>query len=385
MMWFYSFARTGPAMAGCLMLLSICCRSEPATTQGPIEPARNKELLEVLARAEEGQNMGEILKEFADHPKEERLGVLAYALEEMIHTTAALQVIIDDEGMRDPRLASFLARTIDGADGKVLLLAARAAKHLPAPILLPGLIDKCLGSEYLEVHTVRTERHYERYYHSVFAEAAEALYSITDGKIGSEKVRRDIMMSEEERKGLIEEWRRRWREGWLSCRIDFEEPLRNPPGISVDRKPFIGEWELIREGGGKVEAGKSHVSVSQVEDGTLTVTCEGEDGQRKARALLLTSIGQRKIGSVQVAPDRWRLYQLDLQDEGPRLVVKGLDWAELKEDVLSGVLAGKVVDPESGGACQGIRITASGEEVRSYIEQRRNVFRVEHVYARCSP
>jgi hypothetical protein len=358
---------------------------EPVPGQSVIDPVEDDEILGILARAEKAKLKGKILREMHAYTKERRVRALAYALKEGKHRNAALQVIIDQEDLKDPGLTPFLIEAIRSEKDATLLLAAMVVNHIPGPELVNVLLNEALNSDYVDMKFIATEEGPEYVFDSVFAEAAEALYSITDGRIGSEKVRRDIMMPEEERNALIKKWRRKWREGWSACSIDFEEPLRNPPGISVDPKPFIGEWELIREGADKVEAGKSRLSVSQVEDGTLTVICKGEDAERKAHALLLTSVGQRKIVCVQFSPDRWRLYQLDLQDEGTRLVVKGLDWAGVKEDVLSGILPGKVVDSESEGLCQGIRITASGEEVRSYVEQRRNVFRVEHVYARRSP
>ncbi|MGI6303908.1 MAG: hypothetical protein ACOX52_23095 [Verrucomicrobiota bacterium] len=212
-----------------LLLPLLCLVSEAEPKPQPpeedaLQPVQNDNLLEILGKAEKASAKGKVLEEFQKHPKAQRLATLAYALKERKHTQAALQVIIDNQDMKDRRLTPFLAKTMETAEGKDLMLCARVAKHVPDPVLLRPLIERALDSEYVEVKRAGgAGGSIEFSYHSAFAEAAEAIYCITDGKIGSEKIRRDKPTSKEEKDILIQKWKKAWAE------IQEEKETSVPP------------------------------------------------------------------------------------------------------------------------------------------------------------
>jgi hypothetical protein len=178
-----------------------------------LQPGHSDELLEILDKAEKASSKGKVLEDFQKHPKAQRLSTLAYALKERKHTHAALQAILIDPEMNDCRLAPFLVETIKTAKDHELLLSARVAMKLSDPVLLAPLIENALESEYFEVDTCTAPNGtVEFVYNSVFAEAAEAIYRITNGKIGKERVSRNHIPINKRNTELIKEWKIIWAE-----------------------------------------------------------------------------------------------------------------------------------------------------------------------------
>jgi hypothetical protein len=172
---------------------------------------------------------------------------------------------------------------------------------------------------------------------------------------------------------------------YLGCNIDFEEPVYNPPEISVDPAPYLGEWDLASMSGEQVELGKYQLSVAQIEDATLTVTTSGEGKPGNTYVFRLTLVNQKAVASVEHATDAWRIFRIELREEGSELVVKGPNYETVKSDVLSDVIPGQVQGTELGGLFEWIDITASPTEVRTYLEERPQIFVSDYVFARPSP
>jgi hypothetical protein len=205
-------------MFGLVMVLFGCAISagQPASRgssdQPTLQPVRHADIGTLLNNAETPAGKPQAIDAFRTYPKTQRLETLAYALSEGTNIRSAVQMIIDDKEMHDRRLASFLAKTMQAAKDHDLFLSVVAANRLPADqTLLAPLIEHALESEYIEVHKLSGNgRHVEFIYNSVFAEAAEAIYRVTDGRMGSENVRRDKTPSEQEKKALIQKWRQTW-------------------------------------------------------------------------------------------------------------------------------------------------------------------------------
>lgn len=185
--------------------------SQESSDKQTLQPVHHKELLGVLAEAEKAKDKWEVHKKFQAYPKAQRLETLAYALKEGTNTSAALQEIINDQQMQDGRLTPLLGKVITTTAGKELFLALRVANRLPPDqTLLTPLMDHALESEYIETSLEGDSRHAMITVRSTFTEAAEAIYRITNGNIGMEKVRSDYMPSEQEKKILIQKWRQTW-------------------------------------------------------------------------------------------------------------------------------------------------------------------------------
>jgi hypothetical protein len=182
------------------------------TDQAPIQVVRHAEICTLLRNAETSSVKRQAVDAFTTYPKTQRLETLAYALNEGTNTRSAVQMIVDDKEMHDVRLAPFLAKTMRAVKDKDLFLTVVAANRLPPDqSLLAPLMEHALQSEYIEMKRVSGNGgHVEFIYKSTFAEAAEAIYRITDGRIGVEKVRRDKAPSEQEKSALIQKWRQTW-------------------------------------------------------------------------------------------------------------------------------------------------------------------------------
>ena len=197
-----------PGMLILLWFLSGSVTADNAT----IQPVHDEDILAILTPTTPDQ-IGlkpEAIQLLMQYPKERRTAAIAYALGDPRRFPTAIQIIIDHEAMRDPRLATYLAEAMTRARGETLLQAARAARFIPSRILVPALLTYGVTSPYADIRMIKVRNQYERHYATVFAEAAEALYIITDGRIGMKRVERHRILSEAKREALIKEWQHTW-------------------------------------------------------------------------------------------------------------------------------------------------------------------------------
>lgn len=195
------------------MLILLWFLSGSVMAENPtIQPVHDEDILAILTPITPDQ-IGlkpEAVQLLIQYPKERRMAAIAYALGDPRRFPTAIQIIIDHEAMRDPRLAPYLAKAMTQAKGVTLLQAARAARFIYSQILVPTLLTYGVTSPYADIRMIKVLNRYERHYATVFAEAAEALYIITDGRIGMKRVERHRILPEAKREALIKEWQHTW-------------------------------------------------------------------------------------------------------------------------------------------------------------------------------
>ena len=177
-----------------------------------IEPVEDKEVLALVKTAvtssdpkESGKSMVALRALASDRV----LGALAYALLKDECRQEVLYLMLSE--FKDERLGPFLAQCIMKADGDVLLLAVTVAKGVKSRELLPALIERALKSEYGVTRSsggMGGSVHFES--DSVFANAAEALHQITDGKIGVKEYIRRKDPDTKEMQALTAKWNEWW-------------------------------------------------------------------------------------------------------------------------------------------------------------------------------
>jgi hypothetical protein len=174
-------------------------------TSAPLQPIQHKELMRILAEMEKAKDGWEVHKKFQAYPRDQRLETLAYALKEGINSSEALQEIINDPGLLDRRLTPFMSKVIQKAEGHELFRALIVVNRLPPDqTLLAPLMDALQKDEYFRSGIAGSYVIVQ----SSFVEAANAIYQITNGKIGLGETRNHShVYSDQEKQDLIKKWR----------------------------------------------------------------------------------------------------------------------------------------------------------------------------------
>ncbi len=180
-----------------------------------VNPVVHEDLLNIFVQSENsGENKYETLMKFiGESSLAKKMETIAYCLKEDQYTYMALESINMDVTLQNKSLAPYLAETIQKSEGQNLMTAAQAAKTIPEPIIIDSLLKHAVESDYSEPYLegpsggVAT-----RYYNSVFEEAAETLYIISDGKIGSDNIPKYRLIFGDEKQALIQQWRQTWQE-----------------------------------------------------------------------------------------------------------------------------------------------------------------------------
>lgn len=204
-------------LAWCVVVSGLLSSGSPtvASELEPIVPKEHKAILQILEKVEKkSPGAYDILLGLRDYPKTERLEAVAYCMNRNRYSDAALSAVFSIRDMEDRRLAPFLAKVIEASQEEKLLGAVSLAYRIPDPVLLPALMDHALDSDYVNVDFSSSgpRGHVSITYFSVFAKTAEALFKITDGKIGIEQVAKHHPVPDERRKKLTDQWRKTWRE-----------------------------------------------------------------------------------------------------------------------------------------------------------------------------
>jgi hypothetical protein len=180
-----------------------------------IKPQKDEEIMKLLKGIDSSKSTVIInaKKTLMQMDRERLINALAYALGQKDYCNSALHFI--RYKVPDKRLSPFVAKCIeeyskDATRGYSILLAVEAAKELNDKILLASLLDKAIESEYVHQRIYSGAPPISHYY-SVFGAAAEALFVITEGEIGIEKVT-NTKPFPEKKKELIAEWKAWWEE-----------------------------------------------------------------------------------------------------------------------------------------------------------------------------
>ncbi len=191
-----------------------------------IHPAVHQELLDFLAKADEASDKNKYIETFNSYKLNDKLETIAYVMEKGLYPDSFFAF----SGIQDKRLVPFIASALQDSNGLKVLCAAQLARQNPDPSLLPLLMKYGLENNYGKEYRYSVgqrgagERIYVSY-QSVFGIAAQAIYAITNGKIGSQNytnIQQEI--PEKERKDLIEKWRKIYDE---SLKKDYEPNLLN--------------------------------------------------------------------------------------------------------------------------------------------------------------
>lgn len=153
-----------------------------------------------------------------------------------------------------------------------------------------------------------------------------------------------------------------------SCAILWQNPLDAPPGTSVDPTPYLGEWDLVDTLGLTEPSGRLEVAEDA---GELMATFTGEEGAATYAVDLTTVLTDTVVASVRTDVST-HIVGLSLANNGNRLVVTDLNPETVMADVQSGALAGRAgyLDSDHGF----VSVTASGSDVRAYIEANPEIF-----------
>ncbi len=193
-------------------------RTEILEKQKEIKPIAHKELLDILAKAEDANNRNEFIKEFKSHKMNDKIETIAYSLVEGIYPYSTNEMVYSDEELKDKRLLPILVQLIKEAKGDKLLTAVWVASNIPDRTLLPILMDYALESDY-----VRTKKYPSEdmvIYLSVFNATAEAIYRITNKTIGTNNYSSLKIVPDEERSNMIKKWRKIYDE---TLKKDYEK------------------------------------------------------------------------------------------------------------------------------------------------------------------
>jgi hypothetical protein len=170
-------------------------------TSEPLQPVQHKELMGILTEIEKAYDKREGHEKFKTYSRQQKLETVAYALKEGMHTSEALQAIINDSRLLDRRLTPLMIKVIQKAEGEELFRALTVVNRLPPDKeLLAPLMDSLLKNIYYVSGGPLS-------IHSTFVEAAKAIYKITDGKIGLSGPNIDRIYYKPEKQNLIEKWR----------------------------------------------------------------------------------------------------------------------------------------------------------------------------------
>jgi hypothetical protein len=195
--------------------------------QKEIHPVAHQELLDIFAKAENtGNTLNriELAETFRKYKLNDKLETVVYVMENGLYPSAFFAL----SQVQDKRLLPFIAKALQDSNGVKVLLAARLARENPDSSLMPLLmkygLDNNFGRDYkysVGQNGVGVgEKNYVSYF-SVFGFSAEAIYRITNGKIGGQSytsIKKEI--PETERKDMIEKWRKIYDE---TLKKDYEK------------------------------------------------------------------------------------------------------------------------------------------------------------------
>ena len=171
-----------------------------------IKPVGHKELLDILGDVEKGNNTEEMNNKLSQFPKVQKLETAAYCLKENKYISQIIQRMSIDTSLWDRCLVPYLAEVMPKLKDHDLMIAAKVASKIPDINLMEPLLNYAVESEYQESFEGGSGRFSEIVHMSAFQEAALAISTITNGKIGTT----DKIMSKDARLGLIQEWRAAW-------------------------------------------------------------------------------------------------------------------------------------------------------------------------------
>lgn len=179
--------------------------------RAPLRPATDATVHPLLLKltlltAGERAQAREQLDRIAD--RERVAAALAHALgKEDRYCQGAIRYVA--AAFRDRRLAPYLAQTIRTCRGDLQLEAIKAARHIPAPCLVGVLLKEGLDSREVKLHSIAAHEHIDEVGESTFGAAAAALHALTEGKIGTRRLRLGNP-SHKQRAALAATWRAWW-------------------------------------------------------------------------------------------------------------------------------------------------------------------------------
>ena len=178
-------------------------QKEKEEKEREISPIVHKEILDIIAKANDVADKSEYSKAIKNYKFNDILETVVYVLDNGLYSDSFFSFCM----MQDKRLIPFIAKALKDSNGEKRLMAALLAERNPDPSLLPFLMQYALNNDYVKTYRYGPEdEHF--FYNSVFAAAAYAISEITNGKIGSRNYSYySKEIPEEEKQALIEQWR----------------------------------------------------------------------------------------------------------------------------------------------------------------------------------
>jgi len=209
-----------PNVAGRALVLIWLCGQGPgeceevAAEQRRIVPVNDTEVLALIVKRFKcytQEELSDTLKRIAKVEETRMLGGLAFALRDESYRRCAL-VFMLKEKLRDERLAPYLAECMASVKERskdILLLAVKLANVIRSEALIAPLLEHAVGSDYVQEEWSPTggpDEHMDITLVSVFAVAANALYSCSGGEIGLQGRRAPKAVRGAEKEKLIAKW-----------------------------------------------------------------------------------------------------------------------------------------------------------------------------------
>ena len=162
------------------------------------------------------------------------------------------------------------------------------------------------------------------------------------------------------------------------CYPTTEVPINVPAGSRTAPEPYLGTWKLT-EMFGRKPTGKAYMRIRRRGDQLKVLGAEkpipeeADPGvnRKEEQDLILTRAKTKQIACLNHGGKKgWDVLELELKQGTLR--VAGLDPDQVKRHIRAGVLRGRieVLGRGTKEAEEQARITATGAELRSYIETR---------------
>jgi hypothetical protein len=146
----------------------------------------------------------EILTKIRKEKKNDKLETIAYALTEGLYPDAVMSFVLFDKDLQDKRLVPYIAEAIKISTGEKLYSAVCEAYKIPDESLLPSLLGHALDNDYVVRYAPWGKDVPEV---SVFLKTSQALYEITNGRIGHNLIEISVEDLYKQKDSLIKQWR----------------------------------------------------------------------------------------------------------------------------------------------------------------------------------
>jgi hypothetical protein len=210
----YLFLCYNPPMPRTLLIITVLVFAllalAPAGAQA-LTPHEDREVLAKLATYDgpDAEAAAAAGSDLAGLPRERMLPALADALGKPAARAAALRFI--RLSLPDTQLAPFITPLLAGARDETLFLALLAAREVPERAYIAPLLDHALESDYLLITVERDDELQGKHYASAFAEGAELLFRLSEGKAGLAAVPRNALPPDAATQAtLLATWRQWW-------------------------------------------------------------------------------------------------------------------------------------------------------------------------------